>query len=641
MSEQEDLKTDPSAPADPGCLPAWELDEIPAPTPFSLKNAIKTIGPGAMLVGAAIGSGEWLLGPALTARYGGVLLWIATISILMQVCINTEASRYTLYTGEPIFTGYMRCRPGARFWSFFYIMADGTTLWPGLVANAATATAAAWLTSRGIEAIGSDAVKVLSNPEHQLLIKAFAYGIFAVCVSLVLFGKKVYNTIKIAITGMVIWILGYLIIIDVFMVDGGTWLQVGIGFLSFGNFGDDPANLDWGLVAAFAAFAGAGGLGNAGTSNYIREQGWGMGGKVGAIPAAIGGREISLSHIGKVFPLTDENIRRFREWYKYVRFDQYGIWMVGCFFGIALPAMLALQFIGRNLELSGWEGAAFQAAGIAQQYGPVFWYLTLLCGFLVLFSSQLLVVDSVGRRWSDMIWTGTLASGRTQETRRGVITGFGIASLLYALLIGTGQLSGMGMLYAALIIYGVPLAVYGVHRLSDAIADTEVENRMLAPVAGVFIISIALAVILGVARVVEWGDVAMVLVVGVLWLVGSLFVIARYMKPHNVFKIYYLVVGIYVVWCCIALQISEPLEMIIISANIGGFLLVITALHTWWVNRRFLPRVINASIWKQSTLWMCAAWYTMTTALSLDKVLQDKLDFNLGMIDLIARLFGG
>ncbi|WP_152541339.1 hypothetical protein [Kallotenue papyrolyticum] len=36
------------------------------------------IGLGAILLGTSLGSGEWLIGPAVTARFSGVLLWIAT-----------------------------------------------------------------------------------------------------------------------------------------------------------------------------------------------------------------------------------------------------------------------------------------------------------------------------------------------------------------------------------------------------------------------------------------------------------------------------------------------------------------------------------------------------------------------------------
>lgn len=44
-----------------------------------------------------------------------------------------------------------------------------------------------------------------------------------------------------------------------------------------------------------------------------------MGGVVGAIPSAVGGRSITLSHVGKVFDLTTENLRRWRDWWRYIR----------------------------------------------------------------------------------------------------------------------------------------------------------------------------------------------------------------------------------------------------------------------------------------------------------------------------------
>ena len=59
--------------------------------------------------------------------------------------------------------------------------------------------------------------------------------------------------------------------------------------------------LDWATIVAFIGIAGAGGLSNTLFSNYARDKGWGMGAHVGAIPSAIGGRTIGLSHIGCAF----------------------------------------------------------------------------------------------------------------------------------------------------------------------------------------------------------------------------------------------------------------------------------------------------------------------------------------------------
>ena len=57
------------------------------------------------MCGMAIAGGEWLVGPDITARYGGGLMWVATIAIIGQVFYNLECGRYALYTGEPIMTG--------------------------------------------------------------------------------------------------------------------------------------------------------------------------------------------------------------------------------------------------------------------------------------------------------------------------------------------------------------------------------------------------------------------------------------------------------------------------------------------------------------------------------------------------------
>jgi hypothetical protein len=74
--------------------------------------------------GAAIGGGEWLAGPLTTARYGGAILWLCTVSIITQVLYNLEISRYTLYCGEPIFTGKFRLPPGPMFWLVAYLFLD-------------------------------------------------------------------------------------------------------------------------------------------------------------------------------------------------------------------------------------------------------------------------------------------------------------------------------------------------------------------------------------------------------------------------------------------------------------------------------------------------------------------------------------
>src|SRR5688572_28480398 len=127
-----------------GTMPAWTTGELPNP-PTPKSGILNLLGPGLMMAGAAIGGGEWLMGPAVTAQYGGMIMWLAAISILTQLAYNVEVSRYALYCGESIFVGYMRLLPGPRFWTGVYIFVDFFGLWPYLAANAAVPLAAAIL----------------------------------------------------------------------------------------------------------------------------------------------------------------------------------------------------------------------------------------------------------------------------------------------------------------------------------------------------------------------------------------------------------------------------------------------------------------------------------------------------------------
>jgi hypothetical protein len=166
--------------------------------------------------------------------------------------------------------------------------------------------------------------------------------------------------------------------------------------------------LDWPLLAAFAAIAGAGMLSNALFSNYARDKGWGMGAKTGAIPSAVGGGRISLSHVGKVFLVNDESQLRWRGWLRHIRRDQI-IWVTCSFVGMALPCMLSLEFI-RNAPVSDDRVAALTADGLASRfpaYASFWWVSTLFVGFIILAPNAVFAGDLIARLWTDLIWIGS------------------------------------------------------------------------------------------------------------------------------------------------------------------------------------------------------------------------------------------
>ena len=121
-------------------LDPWVRADLPAPpTPKGL-GWLGVVGPGIIVLGGAIGSGEFLLGPAVFVRHGLSLLWVTTVAVLLQTIFNTEVMRYTLATGEPVFTGFMRTRPSSTGWAWVYAALYFLQVgWPAWAATAAGA----------------------------------------------------------------------------------------------------------------------------------------------------------------------------------------------------------------------------------------------------------------------------------------------------------------------------------------------------------------------------------------------------------------------------------------------------------------------------------------------------------------------
>src|SRR5688500_19143714 len=105
-------------------MPRWDFGPLGTAPAFHWRYLPLLIGAGLVMAVGAIGGGVWLTGPFNTARYGGAILWLATLSILGQTIYNIEICRYTLYTGEPIFTGKFRIPPGPLLWAPFYLVMD-------------------------------------------------------------------------------------------------------------------------------------------------------------------------------------------------------------------------------------------------------------------------------------------------------------------------------------------------------------------------------------------------------------------------------------------------------------------------------------------------------------------------------------
>ena len=202
----------------------------------------------------------------------------------------------------------------------------------------------------------------------------------------------------------------FLIAVNVAFVPAAHWAHTFLGFFRFSGL---PHPIDWSLIGAFAATAGSGGMGNLTVTNWVRDKGFGMGKLVGAIPSAVGGHQVQLSHVGKVFRAEGDSLARWRDWLRYVHLDQIWIWGLFCFLGMFLNVNLATAIVPHGTDLQGLAAGAYQAHYLRQIWSG-FWFLTLFNGFWILFKTQLGNTDILVRTVTDAVWMARQGQGDKQ-----------------------------------------------------------------------------------------------------------------------------------------------------------------------------------------------------------------------------------
>ena len=467
-------------------LAPWARAELPPPPDTRGLRLLGVVGPGAIVLGASIGSGEWLIGPATVVKYGLSLLWVTGLAVTFQTVFNTELVRYTLYTGEPAFTGFMRTRPGSRFWAWtytiLYFLQNGWPGWAGATAGAVFFLAA------GRAATSADAGAV-----HLVGI-----GAYLLCVLVLLLGgRRIERTMEILNWTLVVGILGILAVLCLRFAEPARFGAAAAGFAGYdvgaGAFRLMPAGADWLLIGAFAAYSGCGGVTNITLSNWARDKGYGMGQVVGYIPA-LGGERVRLAHTGSVFEPDEGALARWRGWWRIVRADQWGIFFPGALLGMALPAILYTALIPPGTELRGLAIASELARRLGEQGGPATAVLLALVSVWILFKTQLDILEATVRSLTDILWS---ASARLRDWRGGDVRAvyFGVLSVVVAwgvLAIGFSQ--PIVLLQVGANVAGFVLALGALHILR---VNTTLLPEALRPSRARQVVLVAMAVFYG------------------------------------------------------------------------------------------------------------------------------------------------
>ena len=380
-------------------LDPWRRDELPpAPRPKGL-GWFSAIGPGVIVLGVSIGSGEFLLGPAAFVKYGLSLLWVVGIAALLQTLLNVELMRYTMATGEPIMTGFMRTRPHSTFWAWFYATFYFLQMgWPGWAGAAAGAIF--FLVAKRLPGAGETGI-----------VYWIGVGLFLLCGCVLMIGRRIERTLEYLNWIMITAIIGGFGLLALMFVPLSTWAAGLAGFAGFdlrtGSFQFVPAGADFFLLGAFAAYAGGGGVANLTLSNWARDKGYGMSSSVGFIPAAVGGKKVALAHSGSTFEPNAESMKQWRGWWRIVRVDQWGVFFTGAILGMALPALLYVTFVPAGSDIRGLGIAAALAQAVATQKGAIFGGAIAILGVWILFKAQLDILEGMTRAITDILWTGS------------------------------------------------------------------------------------------------------------------------------------------------------------------------------------------------------------------------------------------
>ena len=368
----------------------------PASPAYNLRNALRVIGPGAILLGLSLGSGDWLLGPVVVTRHGPALLWICTASVLLQAALNAEMARYTLATGEPILG---RVPPHAAL---------SRILGLGLFGPAPLPARLAGLGARRRDHRGRALLGRAPRDEDRAVVLALGYLLFAAAVGAVLLSRRGQDLLWHADRIFLVGTLLFLAILAVVLVPPPVWWAVAAGFAGpLVGVPRPPGDLDWALLTAFAAYSGAGGVVNASLTHWMRDKGFGIAGIGGGAPVQIGGHRLHLVSEGMRLEPSEGELEKWRQWWRYLGLHLGILWVLGPMAAMALPVLVATHLVPFGSNMAGGAATIALARVLGADGNLWLWFPTLLAGLWIFFSTQRGVAEGFTRSVTEIPWTGS------------------------------------------------------------------------------------------------------------------------------------------------------------------------------------------------------------------------------------------
>ncbi len=346
------------------------------------------LGPGIVWAALAQGTGELIFWPAFTAKYGEWFLWLIIPASLMQFGASVEIGRYTVLTGETLFTGFTRLRPLAS--GLLWAGMVAATLWFGAFASAG-GTALATLT---------DFPPGWSDRARSIFWAEATVAVFF----LILVGSRyVYGFIErfmMAVAAVSLIGVAVAVTHPAVLAEGGAfWRAVATPHVGFPPEWDpaDMKNLLTSLV-----YVGLGGFYTFMYAYWLREKGAGMAGRMGRL-TGLRGEEGEVALSGYLFDDSPENRKAHGLWIRYVKREN-AVGLAINLVTVLLMCWLAYALLRpEGLVPKDWDIAVVQSRFFEVSWGRVGKMLFLVVAAAFLMDTWVGVTDGFAHMHAD--WT--------------------------------------------------------------------------------------------------------------------------------------------------------------------------------------------------------------------------------------------
>ena len=199
-------------------------------------------------------------------------------------------------------------------------------------------------------------------------------------------------------------------------------------------------------------------------SNWVRDKGLGMGAKLPKVVSPFTGEETAAPTTGYFFRRDEENMRRWNEWWRVADREQFvTFFVIG---GTALLTFMTLTYVTVGTGAIGGEADLnfIKIQGDALQAEQGTWLSTSfwLIGSVVLYSTNLTVLDMVARLTADVLKTTTLRdSTRWSESKLYFITVWAMI-LFGSVILLSGVDQPLVLLVIAAALNGLVMGIYSI-----------------------------------------------------------------------------------------------------------------------------------------------------------------------------------